>query len=163
MLIISRSKLNNLYLFASLFCTFLKMKKIVIFVFLVFILLGCSKDRARNNNPFIPSYPFSVTLNLNLPQFQGLATNLNPISYTEPSGIAMLLMKVSDTEYHAWNAYCPSQYPSSCSLMTLNGLEAKCGCDIYKYSMFTGVGNAPYAMVAYRIEILGNNTLRVYN
>ena len=32
-----------------------------------------------------------------------------------------------------------------------------------KYSLFTGVGNAPYAMVAYRIEILGNNTIRVYN
>ena len=122
MLIISRSKLNNLYLFASLFCTFLKMKKIVIFVFLVFILLGCSKDRARNNNPFIPSYPFSVTLNLNLPQFQGLATNLNPISYTEPSGIAMLLMKVSDTDYHAWNAYCPSQYPSTVCLRALGML-----------------------------------------
>lgn len=126
-------------------------------------LMGCTKDTARNNNPYIPSYSFSFVINLNFAAYSGLNSPLNPIAITEPSGIPILMMKISDTDYRAWNAYCPNQSPSPCSQMTIKGLDAKCSCDALEYSLFTGVGTAQYAMIPYRVEVLGNNSLRVYN
>jgi hypothetical protein len=146
-------------------CLPLKMKKYLSFFFVFFLCLGCAKDTVRNNNPYIPNYPFSFVINLNLPLYTALNSPMNPISITEPSGITILMMKISDTDYRAWNAYCPNQSPSSCSKMTVQqtGLNAKCSCDALEYSMFTGIGTAQYTMIPYKVEVLGNNSIRVYN
>lgn len=139
------------------------MKKYCCLLFTSLLFLGCTKDTVRNVNPYIPSYNFSFVINLNLPSNSGLNSPINPISITEPSGINMIVMKISDTDYRAWNSYCPNQSPSSCSKMTIDGTNAKCSCEDYKYSLFDGVGNAQYTMIPYRVEILGNNSIRIYN
>jgi nitrite reductase/ring-hydroxylating ferredoxin subunit len=139
------------------------MKKYFSFFLLLVLCLGCAKDTVRNNNPYIPSYSFSFTINLGLPLYVGLKSAMNPIPITEPSGISMIVMKISDTDYRAWNAYCPNQSPSSCSKLTVNGVNAKCSCDALEYSLFTGIGNAQYTMIPYRVEVLGNDAIRVYN
>jgi nitrite reductase/ring-hydroxylating ferredoxin subunit len=75
-------------------------------------------------------------------------------------------MKISDTDYRAWEANCPNQYPSSCSRMIIFGLNAKCPCDDFEYSLFNGVGmddEAEYTMKPYRVDILGKNLIRVSN
>ena len=160
MLIILILKLNKLILFPD----FYMMKKTFLLLFLMSLFLGCTKDTVRNTNPYIPNYNFSFVINLNLPQYIGLTSAVNPISLTEPSGITMIVMKISDTEYRAWNDYCPNQSISSCSKLIISGnVNAKCGCENYVYSLFTGVGNAQYTLIPYRVEILGNNSIRVYN
>ena len=42
------------------------MKKYLSFFFVFFLCLGCAKDTVRNNNPYIPNYPFSSNKLLNL-------------------------------------------------------------------------------------------------
>ncbi len=142
------------------------MKKIGFLLGLLFVLMACEKDTARrNNNPYLPYYSFSVSLNLNLPLYSDLNTNLNPKAITLPNGSQAVIMRVSDSDYRAWNGNCPNQSPTSCSVLSITGLFAKCGCDDqYQYSMFDGTGaNARYSMVPYRVEVLGNNSIRVYN
>jgi len=162
MLIILVQKLNKLNLFASFFYN-IKMRKYFYLLFIILLFFGCVKDTFRNNNPYIPSYNFSYIINLNLNT--ALTIPVNPVSLTEPSGIIMIVMKISDTDYRAWNAYCPNHPLSSCSRLTIteDKVNAKCNCENYEYSLFTGIGNAQYTLIPYRVEILGNNSIRVYN
>lgn len=139
------------------------MKKIILVILVLCLFLNCSNDAVRNNNPFLPDYSFSFVINLNLPLYSGLNSPINPISITEPLGNTIIIMKISDTDFRAWNANCPNQYPSSCSKMIVKGLNAKCNCDALEYSLFTGVGTAKYTMIPYRVEVLGNNSIRIYN
>ena len=165
MLIISFSKLNKLNLFASYLLHFFEMKKYFFALLFLGLLLSCSKDTPRNNNPYLPNYSFSVAINTNLPLYSGLNTPINPVFINEPNaGISgIIAMKISDTDYRAWEASCPNQYPSSCSTMAIDqGTNAKCSCENFSYSLFTGTGNANYTMKAYRVEIQGN-VLRIYN
>ncbi len=141
------------------------MKKILVLLLLILVFLGCDKSNTVNRNPNVPYFSFSLTLNLNLPSYAGLNSNVNPKLITEANaGVnGLIVMKVSDTDFRAWEANCPNHAPSSCSQLAINGLNAKCPCDGKEYSLFTGVGNAEYPMIAYRVEILGNNSIRISN
>ena len=142
------------------------MKKYILLLLLAGCLFGCSQDNRRVNNPYLPNYSFSYVINLNLPQFSGLNSNLNPIAFTEPSGNNIIIMKVSGSDYRAWNANCPNQPPVSCSRLAIDHLYAKCNCeDAFTYSLFTGVGSSgtQYTMIPYRTEPLGVDAVRVYN
>jgi nitrite reductase/ring-hydroxylating ferredoxin subunit len=142
------------------------MKKFLFVLVFLGIIMGCEKDsNRRNNNPYIPNYGFSAILNLNLPAYSGLLSNLNPISVTVEGDIYFLIMKVSDNDYRAWNGNCPNQALTACSRLSISGLNGQCNCeDALIYSLFTGTAqNAAYPMINYRVEVLGNNTIRVFN
>jgi hypothetical protein len=143
------------------------MKKYFLTLVIFGLLCSCDKESGRsNNNPYLPNYSFSAILNLNLPGYSGLNSNLNPTQITVDGDIDIVMMKISSNEYRAWNGNCPNQSPTACSRLSISGLNAKCNCeDAYEYNMFNGIGNngASYTMVPYRVEVLGNNSIRVYN
>jgi len=141
------------------------MKRFLLWLPVFLLFLSCTKNAVRNNNPYLPNYNFSSILNLNLPLFSPLNSNLNPMALTLDSDINVLVMKVSGSEYRAWNANCPNQSPAVCSNLVISGLNGKCNCDEILYSLFTGIGsnNVQYTMIPYRVEILGNNSIRIYN
>lgn len=140
------------------------MKKYFGLFLLIFIALGCSDEKENSKNPYLPNYAFSMTLNMNLPLYSGLQSPMNPIMITEGgSGVTILIMKISNTDYRAWDANCPNQYPSSCSVMKINGINAKCDCDELEYSLFTGLGTTEYPMKNYPVQVLDDTTIRVYN
>jgi len=131
---------------------------------LAILFFSCADGTQRNNNPYLPNYGFSITINKNLPLYSGLNSPINPIIIRESTaGISgIIAMKISDNDYRAWELSCPNQVPTTCSVMTLNGLNAKCGCDNFEYSLFTGIGNAPYTMKPYRVEVSGD-LIRISN
>jgi nitrite reductase/ring-hydroxylating ferredoxin subunit len=144
------------------------MKKIIAFLYLSLFILSCSSDNVRYQNPFIPNYSFAITIDANLPLYSGLLSPINPIRITNENVGAngIIVMKISDTDYRAWEANCPNQYLTSCSRMVINGVNAKCPCDDIEYSLFNGVGmdgQGQYTMKPYRVDILGNNLIRVSN
>jgi hypothetical protein len=140
------------------------MKHLIIGFFSILILLSCSESSVRNKNPYLPDYVFSLSINTNLPLYSGLNSPVNPIIVNElRSGVNIIVMKVSSTDYRAWDANCPNQYPTSCSTMSINGINAKCGCDNIEYSIFTGIGTGNYTMKPYRVEVSGTNSIRIYN
>jgi len=140
------------------------MRKYLFGLLFLGLLVSCSKDSPRNTNPFLPNYSFSITINTSLPLYNGLTTPVNPVFIDQANaGISgIIAMKISDNDYRAWEASCPNQYPTACSTMDIDGLNAKCSCENYTYSLFTGVGSGGYTMKAYRIQVDGNN-LRIYN
>jgi nitrite reductase/ring-hydroxylating ferredoxin subunit len=141
------------------------MKKYFIISLLMVLFANCSQDKNRNVNPYLPDYSFSYPINLNLPSFSGLTSNINPV-YLNAQGLGVkgiIVLRISDTEYRAWEAACPNQYPSDCSTMKITGLDAKCDCDNQKYNLFTGVGTGQYTMKPYQVEILNPKNIRVYN
>lgn len=144
------------------------MKKLGTLLFLTLLVLSCSSDTTRYKNPYIPNYNFSLTINANLPSYSKLLTPINALLiYDGISGAnGIIVMKISDTDYRAWEANCPNQYPSACSRMFINGVNAKCPCDEIEYSLFNGVGingEGEYTMKPYRVDILGKNLIRVSN
>lgn len=163
MLIIQKSNLNKLFLFHQIFIK--KMKKYLYFALFTILFINCDDNNKRNVNPFLPDYSFSFPINLNLPSFYGLRSNINPV-YLSAQGLGVkgiVILRISDTEYRAWEAACPNQAPSDCSLLKIVGLETKCDCDNQKYNIFTGVGTGQYTMKPYQVEILNPENIRVYN
>lgn len=137
------------------------------YFFLVFaiIILGCDKDSKVSDNPYLQNFSFSTVVNLNLPSNNQLLYVGSPVLITDAgAGIkGIFVMRVgAANDYRAYEASCPSHYPSECSLMSINGINAKCSCENFEYSLYTGLGNGSYPLKQYRIEVLGSN-LRVYN
>ena len=144
------------------------MKKIVALLSIIVLFISCSSDNVRYKNPYIPDYGFSINIDANLPLYSGLLSAINPILITNENVGAngIIVMKISDTDYRAWEANCPNQYLSACSRMVINGVNAKCPCDEIEYSLFNGVGidgQGEYTMKPYRVDILGKNLIRVSN
>lgn len=144
------------------------MKKIVALLYIIVLFISCSSDNVRYKNPYIPDYGFSINIDANLPLYSGLLSAVNPILITNENVGAngIIVMKISDTDYRAWEANCPNQYLSACSRMVINGVNAKCPCDEIEYSLFNGVGidgQGEYTMKPYRVDILGKNLIRVSN
>jgi nitrite reductase/ring-hydroxylating ferredoxin subunit len=143
------------------------MKKYLFALLILVFFSNCNDDNKRNVNPFLPDYSFSYPINLTLPSFQPLQSNVNAM-YISTQGVGVkgiIVLRVSATDYRAWEAACPNQYPSDCSTMKIVGLEAKCDCDNLKYNLFTGVGTAEsqYTMKPYQVEVLNESNIRVFN
>ncbi|SCY75992.1 hypothetical protein [Flavobacterium caeni] len=142
------------------------MKKTISLWLLASVFLACDKDsNTRNVNPYLPEYSFSVSINTSLPQYSGLNSPINPVPVDiEGAGVSgLIVMKVSDTDYRAWEAACPNQYPTACSKMSIkNATTAQCSCENFEYNLLTGVGGGGYTMRPYRYEIQGS-VVRIYN
>lgn len=143
------------------------MKKLLPIIAIIVISLGCSSDTIRNKNPYIPNYSFSIIIDANLPSYSGLKSAINPIKIPDNGQHpTLIVMKMSNTDYRAWDANCPNQYPTDCSQMSIHGVNAKCACDDIEYNLFDGVsidGSGEYTMKPYKIESVGTDIVRISN
>ena len=126
---------------------------------------SCSKNQL-NNNPYLQEISFEKVINLNLPQYDNLKYSGGSI-YLQSGGIKGLLLFNINEQIMAWEASCPNQYPSSCSKMTINGVQSICSCEDFKYSLATGqiLSNSEkesYPMKLYYSEKNGNS-VRISN
>ncbi len=141
------------------------MKKFIALFIFSAIVFACGKDEIRNVNPFLPNYRFAYDINTNLPLYNGLRNNGSPIAINvEGVGInGIIVMKISDNNYVAWDAACPNMYPGMCDRLEITGINAKCPCDDLEYSLYTGVGpGAQYTLKPYLVQAAGDN-VRVTN
>lgn len=130
------------------------------------ILIGCESDNTRIRNPFVPSYPFNITINMELPLYNSLLYPSNAVFISPSLGVGAngIIVFNAGGSYRAYEANCPNQTITSCSRLEIEGIRAVCPCDDLEYSLFTGlpVAEGDYAMIPYRVEQNGN-TLRVWN
>ncbi|UMY66065.1 MULTISPECIES: hypothetical protein [unclassified Flavobacterium] len=143
------------------------MKKILLLGWGLGLLAACSSDNVRYRNPYLPDYSFSVTIDENLPTNSGLTIPMNPVYINNgTSGVSgIIVMRVSSTDYRAWEAACPNEAPKPCSTMDIDGLNAVCTCTEpnHTYSLFDGTGPYQYTMRPYRVEVIDDRHIRVYN
>jgi nitrite reductase/ring-hydroxylating ferredoxin subunit len=138
------------------------MKKYFLLLIAFPMLFGCSNDSANNNNPYLPNYPVNLDINMNLPQYSNLKFVSNAV-FISDHGVKGIIVFNSGSGYNAFDAACPNQAVSTCSTMTINGINAVCACDSAEYSLFSGQSKGKqYPLKQYRVEVNGN-VLRVYN
>ena len=140
------------------------MKKYILFTFLL-VFMGCDKDNFSNNNHYLPNYSFAYNINMSLPQYSSLQFPSNAVYVNAGNtGIRGVFVFNTGGGYVAFDAACPNQALTSCSTMTLNGINVICPCDNVSYSLFSGQAQGmQYPMKQYRVEQLDNFNLRVYN
>ena len=129
-------------------------------------LFSCNPDGNTSSNPYLPNVRFSIDINTNLPAYNSLKFVSNPVRITD-AGVGVkgiVVMKVGEGAYNAFELSCPSHDPSACSQMTINGINVKCACEDYEYSLYSGgsANGGSYPLKFYRTEVMGNN-IRVYN
>ncbi len=138
------------------------MKKDFFLLIAVTMLFGCTSNSFNNNNPYLPNYTFTIDINMNLPAYSIISHPSSAIFYSG-QGVRGLIIFNTGSGYNAFDAACPNQALSSCSTMTIKGINSLCACDSTEYSLFTGQSaGKQYPLKQYRVEVNGN-ILRVYN
>jgi nitrite reductase/ring-hydroxylating ferredoxin subunit len=138
------------------------MKKILVFLLVLPFITSCDEGSFNNRNPYIPNYTVSLAINLNLPQYSNLQFPSNHIvDYSQ--GARGIVVFNTGSGFVAFDLACPNQELSSCSTMSINGINAICACDSAEYSLFSGQSaGLQYPMKQYRVQVQGT-MLTVYN
>lgn len=139
-------------------------------VILLFTLVCCDNDTGRRN-PYLQEIRFQYEINLNLPLYSPLLTTGNPV-YIGNTGVGIRGVFVMNTGFdifRAFEASCPNHAPNTCSTMSIEGQNARCSCEDFEYSLFTGQQlnrptdeNRYYDMLEYRANLSGS-TLVISN
>ena len=106
---------------------------------LALLAVSCDSDSAPRN-PYLPEVGFRFEINLSLPLYSPLNTVGNPV-YIGNTGVGVRGVYVMNTGFdifRAFEASCPNHAPNSCSTTELEGQNARCACEEYGYSLFTG-------------------------
>jgi nitrite reductase/ring-hydroxylating ferredoxin subunit len=138
------------------------MKKFLVFLLILPFITSCDEGSFNNRNPYIPNYTVSLPINLNLPQYSNLQFPSNHIvDYSQ--GARGIVVFNTGSGFVAFDLACPNQELSSCSTMSISGINAICACDSAEYSLFSGQSpGLQYPMKQYRVQIQGS-MLTVYN
>ncbi|KQO34680.1 hypothetical protein ASF10_02925 [Flavobacterium sp. Leaf82] len=137
------------------------MKKFWLLIVFVSILFSCSDNDTRNKNPYIPSYSVNLSVDMNLPAYSNLKFVSNGVIIPNYGAKGVIIFNAG-SGYNAFDAACPNQALTSCTAMTINGINAICSCDKAEYSLFTGLGGKEYPLKQYRVEVIGT-VIHVYN
>lgn len=127
-------------------------------------LLSCSKDDWDNRNPYLPEIAVNVPINTSLPTYNKLQYPGNAV-YIPGYGINGILVINTGTGVRAFDATCANHGISTCSKLTLNGVEATCGCsDALVYNLYLGLAttDAQYPLKEYRVS-QGGTMITVFN
>lgn len=140
------------------------MKKIFSLIAMCVIIGSCSKDEWDNRNPYLPEIAVYVPINTTLPSYNLLQYAGNAL-YIPGYGINGVLVINTGTGVRAFDATCANHVVSSCSKLTLSGVEATCGCsDALVYNLYLGlaVSEAQFPLKEYRVSQSGT-MITVYN
>ncbi len=127
-------------------------------------LLSCSKDDWDNRNPYLPEIAVNVPINTSLPTYNKLQYPGNAV-YIPGYGINGILVINTGTGVRAFDATCANHGINNCSKLTLNGVEATCGCsDALVYNLYLGLAttDAQYPLKEYRVS-QGGTMITVFN
>jgi nitrite reductase/ring-hydroxylating ferredoxin subunit len=160
------SKLIKLNLYHNFVRENCAMKKYILLMVAVIAVAGCNSDDYNYRNPNLPDYNFSIDIDMNLPLYYELEFTGNPV-YIGQAGIGINGIIVTNTGsgFSAFEASCPNQPLSDCSMLGINGINAICPCDDVEFNLFTGLPSTEvkYSLKPYRVQQTGPKTLRVYN
>ena len=137
------------------------MKHFFLLISLVF-LTACSRNDSNDNCKFLVNAAVSANINLNLPEYNQLKFTSNSVYLANQGNKGVIVTNVGGG-FRAWDAADPNHEQSICSLLTITGANAVCGCvDANTYSLFTGgsIGKQlPCGLKEYRVVASGNSLI----
>lgn len=136
------------------------MRKIFLYLLLSLPFLSCSGDDEIRQNPYLQDIRFSARFDLNLPEYNQLNYNGNHFVTNRYGLKGIVIYRFTENQYMAFELTDPNHVPQSCSILTVNGIEASCSCgDGNIYSIITGqlvAGEGQYSLKPYRAVLRGN-------
>jgi hypothetical protein len=142
------------------------MKFLKIFVFFTF-LTACNSDDVGNECNFLINVNVDVQINLNLPQFDALNFPSGVVYLPGEGNGGIYLINIGQTIL-AWDGADPNFPLSSCSIMTLEGINVSSSCEGgNEFNLFSGqpIGDniPPCGLKPYRVLPLDSSTYVISN
>lgn len=139
------------------------MKSNLIILIILLTVFSCKKeDQINNDNPYLIDPLVSMTLNLNLPEYNPLKFPGNSIIINQQGIKGIVIYNVNNDLYTAFELSDPNHTPNECSRMTIVGIIASCPCesDTHSYDIVTGqhqTNENLYPMLQYLAIRTGDN------
>ena len=139
------------------------MKLIIFLVLSTIVLLGCKKT---TNHP-VPSTPFSISINLNLPSYNAL-NGVGGYCYVQGGIQGIVVYRRSVEEFYAFDRKSPvgtSQCNYPLSVNSKNFLQLDDSCTTAKFSLYDGsaISSSDVGLRQYATQWNGSNILEIYN
>ena len=143
------------------------MKKLLV-IFGCVVFFGCSKDDSTYNCNYLLDVGVNLSVNLNFPQYNQLLFPVSAMRVENYGNNGIILVRANANSILAWDGADPNHVASSCSKLTIVGLNAVCGCeDGNEYNLITGTALGddpqPCTLKPYRVEVTGTNTYLISN
>lgn len=139
-----------------------------IYITLIYLLLqttSCSKN--RNQHP-IPSFPFDITINIDLPSYSNL-TGVGGWAFVNTGNRNVIVYRKELSNFVAFDRQSPKDIENTCPTPlepdTNNFLELIDHCNDAKFSLYDGqpISNSEYGLRQYQTVWDGQNKLRIFN
>ena len=141
----------------------MKIQKVLFFL-LIIITSSCIKN---NNNP-VPSIPFDITIDINLPSYNQLQ-GVGAWTYVVGGSRGIIVYRRSMDEFVAFDRHSPMDPNGTCFLPLFpdqdNFLQLKDTCSNAIFSLYDGgpISGSNYGLRQYATQFNGSNLLRIYN
>jgi len=152
----------NLHTFTK---EFNAMKLQLFFIFsLILIFTGCNKNK---NHP-VPSIAFDITIDINLPSYNGLI-GVGGYTYVNGGSRGIIVYRRSIDEFVAFDRHSPADPDGLCTQPLYpdvdNFLTLIDSCSTARYSMYDGspIVDSEFGLRQYQTVYNGSNLLRIYN
>jgi hypothetical protein len=131
---------------------------------MVFVWSSCRKN---NNNP-VPSIPFDMTIDINLPSYSSLI-GVGGWTYVAGGSRGIIIYRRAIDEFVAFDRHSPADQEGICSQPltpdSSNFLQLNDSCSGAKFSLYDGspISGSEYGLRQYQTVYNGSNLLRIYN
>lgn len=133
-------------------------------VLLVVVFMGCKKNKS---NP-VPNIPFDITININLPLYNGLV-GVGGYAYVNGGSRGIIVYRRSLDEFMAFDRHSPADVGGTCPYPLYpddqNYLTLIDSCNTAKFSLNDGsvIEGSQYGLRQYQTSFNGSDLLRIYN
>lgn len=138
--------------------------RLIYLLILLFSLPGCRKNA---NNP-VPSIPFDITIDINLPSYSALI-GVGGWAYVNGGSRGIIVYRRSIDEFIAFDRHSPADPEGICEQPltpdSSNFLQLNDSCSGAKFSLYDGspISGSDYGLRQYQTVYGGSNLLRIYN
>lgn len=142
----------------------MKIQNFLLFVILLTI-ASCKKN--GNQNP-VPSIPFDITINIDLPSYSPLE-GVGGWTYVSGGSKGIIVYRKAIDQFVAFDRHSPKDPNGTCSQPltpdSSNFLQLNDICSGAKFSLYDGsaISGSEYGLRQYQTQWNGTNMLRIYN
>jgi hypothetical protein len=141
----------------------MKLRFILFFILLIGV-YACKKNKMHP----VPSIPFDVTIDINLPSYNALI-GVGGWTYVNGGSRGIIVYRRSLDEFVAFDRHSPEDPDAVCPLSlypdTNNFLQLLDSCSGARFSLYDGapVSGSEYGLRQYQTVYNGTNLVRIYN
>ena len=136
-------------------------------LFLFLVLIIASSCLKNNQNP-VPSIPFDITIDINLPSYYQLQ-GVGSWTYVNGGSRGIIVYRRTIDEFVAFDRHSPMDPNGTCFLPLFpeqdNFLQLKDICSSAQFSLYDGgpISGSQFGLRQYATQFNGSNLLRIYN